>query len=274
MPTLDRIDTLLNLPPVHEIPITWDQSGYTSPAFEREVRSEEFEGWDSALEPDEEAAVMVRLLGARPGQTLLDVACGYGRHALILARDHGLQVTGVDVSPALVERARKGAAREGVPVTYVAAHARDIAWQARFDHAVIAFNSLSVFSPVDVPAILARIRAALNPGGRLFLDLDNKPFHIRYGTCYRNWFATPRALILQDVHFHHETSVEVMRDINIDPDFSRFEEFICFKRIYARDELVALLESAGFGVDLVYGNWDFTRHTESSPKILLVANRR
>lgn len=42
-----------------------------------------------------------------PGSTVLDVGCGIGGSARILARDYGLQVLGISISPAQIERARQ-----------------------------------------------------------------------------------------------------------------------------------------------------------------------
>jgi len=64
----------------------------------------------------EQARAVVRLLGLAPGARVLDVACGAGRHAFAL-REIGIEVIGVDLSPALlraaVRRARDAGASSG-----------------------------------------------------------------------------------------------------------------------------------------------------------------
>ena len=265
---------LNNLPPISDIPILWDASGYTSESFNREVQDESFTGWDGDLVDEEEVAVMARLLGVRPEQSLLDVACGYGRHALLFARKHATHVTGIDISRGLIARARKLAEGRGVNATFIVGHGRDLRCRETFDHAIVAYNSFSIFGPDDAPSVLRGIHAALKPGGRLFLDLDNKPHYVRYGTCYRNWHVEEDALTLQDVHFHYDLSVEVLRDVVVHAGFRRLDEFICFKRIYDRGEIESLLASNGFDIETLYGNWDLTPFGESSPKIILVASKR
>lgn len=265
---------LQNLSPISEIPILWDASGYTTESFNHEVQAESFTGWDGDLVDEEEVAVMARLLDVHPGQSLLDVACGYGRHALLFALNHAMQVTGVDISRGLIARARKLAAGQGVNATFTTGHGRDLRWRETFDRAIVAYNSFSIFGPDDAPVVLRGIHAALKPGGRLFLDLDNKPHHVRYGTCYRNWHVGETALTLQDVHFHYDLSVEVLRDVIVHAGFHRLDEFICFKRLYERGEIEGLLTGNGFRVETVYGNWDLTPFSESSPKIIAVASKQ
>jgi SAM-dependent methyltransferase len=54
----------------------------------------------------DDAANAMTLLGLRPGDRVLDAACGFGRFSAAL-QQHGCEVVGVDVSPAAVEAARE-----------------------------------------------------------------------------------------------------------------------------------------------------------------------
>lgn len=55
---------------------------------------------------------LARLCQIGPGQYVLDVGCGVGATPAYLARQYGCRVVGVDISPAMIERARERAARE------------------------------------------------------------------------------------------------------------------------------------------------------------------
>jgi D-alanine-D-alanine ligase len=264
-------DILADLLPIYQVPITWDASGYTTPGFEEEVRQPSFTGWDGDLVAEEEAATIVRLLNPKRGQMLIDVACGYGRHALLFDGTYGLRVTGLDISQALLERARANAREEGLFIEYIQAHARDLRFTDRFDFATVIHNSFSLFSDQDAPRVLRAIHRALKPGGKLFLDIDNKPYLCRYGTCYRNWFMSDERLTLRDVHYHEDTSVEVTRDITMAEDFEDAGVFIWFKRIYSREEITALLNSCGFEIVSLHGYWDNSACNNASPKLIITA---
>lgn len=260
---------LERIPPIDEIPLDWDATGYTSDAFNRHVQSDAFSGWEGDEATEREAAVIADVLRAQPGDCLLDVACGYGRHAEVLAAGHGLRVTGLDVSPGLIAVAKRRAQERALAIAYEAGNARDLSWIGRFHHALIAFNSFSLFSPADAPEVLRRINGALRRDGRFFLDLDNKPYACRYGTSARNWHIAGDALTLQEVYFHADCSVEVNRDVTLHAQSGGIDELVLFKRLYSRREIVRLLEQCRFRVDDVYGGWDLRPFAEDAPKLIL-----
>jgi SAM-dependent methyltransferase len=87
---------------------------------------------------DREFALLARLLGARPGETLLDVGCGTGYFSRRFAREAGLTVTGIDVAPGMLDLARSKASA----ITFVRADAMRLPFAAAsFDH-VVAVTSL------------------------------------------------------------------------------------------------------------------------------------
>jgi len=121
-----------------------------------------------------EVDFIVRELGVRPGQTILDVGCGTGRHSIELAR-RGFRPTGVDQSEDMLRVARGLAREAGVAVELVRGEASTTRLDRRFDHAIClcegAFSLLEVGEePIRFHAgILANIRAMLAPGGGFLL---------------------------------------------------------------------------------------------------------
>jgi 2-polyprenyl-3-methyl-5-hydroxy-6-metoxy-1,4-benzoquinol methylase len=101
----------------------------------------------------------------KPG-TALDVAMGQGRNALYLARQ-GWKVTGFDISAQGLELARAAAAKAGVALTTV------LSSYEQFDFGREQWD-LIVFSyawvPLSDPALIARVRAALRPGGLVVIE--------------------------------------------------------------------------------------------------------
>lgn len=107
---------------------------------------------------------IVRRVGVRPGEDVLDVACGSG-NAAIRAAQAGGRVVGVDLTPELFEAGRRLAARAGVEVEWVEGDAEALPVEdASFDVVVSVFGCM--FAPRHHVAAdeLAR---ALRSGGRL-----------------------------------------------------------------------------------------------------------
>ncbi len=113
-----------------------------------------------------------RLLGLRPGMSVLDLACGHGDLANRLAA-RGCHVTGLDSSAVFLDRARADAAAAGVGVEYVEGDMRALPWTARFDRVVNWSTAFGYFDDTANRAVLDGIARALRPGGRLAMDLDN-----------------------------------------------------------------------------------------------------
>ncbi len=79
----------------------------------------------------------VRSLEPRPGRSILDVCTGTGEIALRCARQ-GAEVTGIDVTPAMLNRARRK--KGDLPVRFQLMDARELAFpDASFDRAVLSF---------------------------------------------------------------------------------------------------------------------------------------
>jgi len=264
---------LENRSPVSRIPIDRDSTGYTSDTFNNRAGSPDFKGWTTDKSTEEQVKVITDLLYTEPVETLLDIACGYGRHDMLLSSQHGLKVTGIDISPGLITAAKRFAGERGLEITYEVRHARDLSFSNEFNCAMIADNSFSLFTQEDAAAVLHCVHRALVPYGRLFLDLDNKPYNCRYGISDTGWHTFPGGLILQEIYFHEDISVEVCRDLSFRTDAENPEEFIMFKRIYSEKEIVELLENCGFQVKHIFGGWDLSALTETSPKMILVVEK-
>jgi len=103
----------------------------------------------------------------KPRDRVLYVGIGSGEEAVLAAR-RGARVTGIDVSPAMLRRARRRLAAEGAPVDLVRADLFDFEVGRPFD--VVAANFvLNIFAPETMRAALARAASLVRPGGLLML---------------------------------------------------------------------------------------------------------
>ena len=129
---------------------------------------------------DQEVGFVAAALGLEPGQRVLDVGCGPGRHALALAR-RGIVVDGVDLSPDFIALATAAADAEGLPARFAVLDVRDLAVDGTFDAAVcLCQGGFGLLGGRDEVEVFGRIVRAVRPGGGIAVSAFHAPFAIRH----------------------------------------------------------------------------------------------
>jgi SAM-dependent methyltransferase len=110
------------------------------------------------------AAKLVKRAGVRSGHRVLDVACGTGVVSVTAAR-LGARVTGLDLTPELLERARENANIAGVEIDWHEGDVEKLTFEdAAFDFVLSEFGH--IFAPRPEVAIGEMLRV-LKPGGTI-----------------------------------------------------------------------------------------------------------
>src|SRR5215471_10046403 len=111
---------------------------------------------------EQDARVFYEQLDIPAGCQLLDVACGSGQLALLAARD-GINVTGVDIAPNLVQRAQARADAEGLAARFMEGDAEALPFEdASFDVVTSLIGAMFAPRPELVAHELLRV---CSPGG-------------------------------------------------------------------------------------------------------------
>jgi SAM-dependent methyltransferase len=223
-----------------------------------------------------EAAFVVEALELAPGARVLDLGCGTGRHSVALAL-LGHEVTGLDLSPVLLGRARALAAEHGARVTFVQADMRDAAGalggRGPFDACISLYTAFGYLGDAEDARVLAAVHAALQPAGQLLLDLTNYAPLLRPALS-TSWREGTRG-VARETHRYDPRSgflLTARTQFLQEGGVNRLPESRV--RAYLPYEVVRLLAGAGLAVDRVYGDLaDVPFDWDRSPRHVYVARR-
>jgi SAM-dependent methyltransferase len=110
------------------------------------------------------AEEFIARLALRPGESVLDVACGTGNLAIPAARA-GARVTGIDIAPNLIAQARLEARTVGCAISFEVGDAEALPYiDGQFDTTMTMFGAMFAYRPARAAAELLRVT---RPGGRV-----------------------------------------------------------------------------------------------------------
>lgn len=220
-----------------------------------------------------QAAAAATLARCPAGGALLDVACGFGRHAVPLAAA-GYAVTGVDRSRALLEEARRraGEAPAPAPPVFVEADYRELPFgDESFDAALNLYTSLGYLGDEEDTNVLREIGRVLRPGARLVVETMHRDLLVRDFT-ETGWSLLGAArLLLEQRTFDPASGVEQTTQTLIDKDGAR-DSRTFEARVYTATELVHMLRAAGFAKASCFGDLDGAPFGTAT-RLVIVATR-
>jgi SAM-dependent methyltransferase len=220
-----------------------------------------------------EAEFVIDAMGLTPGAQVLDVGCGYGRHAMELAA-RGFHVVGLDMSTPLLVRGGEEAHRRGLTINFVRGDMRELDFEAQFNGAYCLFSTFGYFDDETNKKTVSNIARALKPGGRVLIEILNRDYVIA-DLPTRVWWEGEGCVVLEEVELNYFSSrIQVNRSVVFD-DGRQLEQEISV-RAYSLHEVGKLLHAAGFRVLEVSGAY----HTRGrffgnqSRHIIVLAERK
>ncbi|NEA08234.1 methyltransferase domain-containing protein [Streptomyces sp. SID10692] len=222
----------------------------------------------------ESAAALVDgspLLDFPPGTRVLDLCCGPGLFVVPLAA-RGYEVTGVDLSPSMLERARAACDAAGAKARLERADMLTYRESEAFDVVLNVFTSFGYFEAAeDNLRVLRNARESLAPGGRLLVDVMGKEV-------LAGWIGRPKAVDLPDGSYvvQRDTVLDSWRRLRTDWTLVRgttARTASITSWLYSAAELHALFEEAGFTDVECFGGFDASGYDQDSDR-LVVRGRR
>ena len=264
-------------------PVPWRHGGnlpWDDPVFSERMLKEHLDqshGAASRRLPEirGQVQVMENWLELAPGARLLDVTCGPGLYAAEFAH-RGVQVTGIDFSPASYRYAREHC--RALLCEFTLGDVREMDFAGReFDAAIYIYGQFTVLKPAESLDVLKRIHAALRPGGRLLLEiLDDNKFDKKDDT----WWYTDAGGLWGDFPYLHlgerawdpaqRAAVERFHILNLET--GEMQVYGLSDQAYTAEQVTEMLQEAGFGQVSIHPAWDGLALKDAPEWVVYVAD--
>jgi len=218
-----------------------------------------------------EVESIIRMLNLKPPTRILDLCCGFGRHAIVLARQ-GYNVTGLDLSENILQYARQKAESLRVNLDLEKRDMRNIQYMNEFDAVINVFTAFGFFdSESDDLLVLQGVARALKPGGQFLIDTINREFVIQSQQS-QSWNINDGTVILEERFFDFfKSRLEIIHQL-VDNKGQKRKLESSF-RLYTLREMLDMFCRYGLTLTDVYGDFDGSQYTSKSPRMILVASK-
>jgi SAM-dependent methyltransferase len=204
------------------------------------------------------------------GSTILDMACGRGRHAKLLA-EAGFQVTGVDLSERAIRDARDMARSAALDILFEVGDMRAYRCDEPFDMVVNLFTSFGYFDEdADDQKAVHVMAQALKRSGWLVQDFMN-------GAYWRAHFVPEDERQESGLRIRQRRWLEnerLNKEIILDDEETgrehRFTESV---RLYGVDDFERMYHQAGLRIDRLYGGADGRPLDDEAPRMIIFSRR-
>jgi len=220
------------------------------------------------IKPDDtgadEAAFIRNVLRLRQGDAVLDAPCGAGRVSVHLAAA-GVNVTGVDLTPSYIERAKKRFKHEGLKGRFFVADMREIDFVEEFDGVLNWQGSFGFFSDDENLDVVRRYARSLRRGGRLLIDQPGREWILRH---YRSGGRNG------DIEFTARWRPDAQRTDTHFRNVKTGESWTMTIRHYTPAQFTRLFKNAGLEIEALYCDLNGQPYYPGARRIHVLGRKR
>ena len=196
-----------------------------------------------------ETEFIIEYFNLAPGKKVLDLMCGYGRHAIALATK-GIEVTAVDNLADYIQEIEDTAARNQLPLIAVNADVLHFTTEQKFDLVICMGNSFNFFSPEEAEKLLSRIYSFLTEKGQLLIHTWSIAEIAIPQFKEKSWSEINGLKYLTSSKYLFSPTRNETETIIIGPKGTEIKTAIDY--IFSVSELTALLKKNGFDLKEIY----------------------
>ena len=200
--------------------------------------------------------------------TILDLACGAGRHSIYMA-SKGNRVMGIDLATNSIEEAKLKALEKGYSesVQLQVEDMRHFELNTKFDFILNLFTSFGYFeTKAENEAVLKCAKNHLNENGILVIDYLNSQLVRANGE--ERYTKTIAGLDFTIYKYFDKDFVIKEIEVNDQGKISKFREQV---QLFELEEIQTMLENIGFQVTNHFGDYQLGEYKKNSPRSIVVA---
>ena len=211
--------------------------------------------------------------GLKPGDNVLDVACGTGNYTIHLIKD-GIAACGLDLEEAMIEQADEKAVKEGVTPDFVVSNMLDIdlVSDGELRRIYIIGNSLvHLKSMEEVRSFLESAYELLAENGDLIIQIINYERILSQEVDHLPTITVPELGIIFERNYNYDVSSSTIEFASKLIVQDETQESSVYLLPVGEEELVKELEKTGFAGIEVYENFNKDPYTENSISLVIKA---
>ena len=207
---------------------------------------------------------------------ILELCCGTGRLTLPIAKE-GYTITGVDITPSMLEKAKTKASKEGLEIEFIEADIRTLDLPDKYDFIFIPFNSIHhLYKNEDLFMAFKAVKNHLKEGGLFLLDCFNPniQFIVEGEKEQKNIaeYTTDdgREIVIKQI-MRYENKTQINRiewHYYINGKFNSIQNLDM--RLFFPQELDTYIKSNGFSITNKFGSFEETTFNDNSEKQIFV----
>jgi len=213
------------------------------------------------------------------GSSCLDLACGNGRHSILFARK-GFNVTGLDLSPYLIQQAQKRLSSQYKQyrknLNFLIGNMKHLKFTGEFDLVVNLFTSFGYFSSdKDNFEVIKGISKSLKKEGWFFFDYLNKDHLVRNIIPY-NLKKIGNSAYLQIRHIDKKFVIKNIFIIqnNLKSKTPKIHQYLEKIRLYSLQDFIGIFRKSGLKIKNVYGDYKGNKfHKSNSERLIILAQK-
>lgn len=219
---------------------------------------------------EQEVRFIIDVLNLPSKAKILDLYCGYGRHAIELAK-YGYQIVGFDSSESFLEIAQKNARSDDVDIQFVLGDMRKLNYTAEFAAVINMFAAFGYFTDDENAAIIAKVSRALKPGGKFLVDLLNREWMV--DNSLNRYWRHPSGDYVLSYKIDLIKGVCYMKRTLINQVDGTKKEYKFSLRAYSLREMEAIISAAGMKITAVFGGFDKRSYNADSSRMIILAEK-